>query len=145
MTTLALVRDHQKTDHLLSDFSHLVMFLCLCGTEEKQRNVKRRISRAKKQGLWSLLIWWSCDGAIQNSSRCSRTFFPSIWPFTAQPELLLRGTNGHLSCSSEDHLSLIWCQPGPLWKSTKLSMNALCGFFQFRQCRRCPALCSEAK
>ena len=102
--------------------THLVMFLCLCGTEEKQRKVKRRISRAKKQGLWSLLIWWSCDGAIQNSSRCSRTFFPSIWPFTAQPELLLRAQMATslvhqriISVSSDASQALYESQPNCQW------------------------------
>ena len=65
-----------------------------------QNTSKRQKQHIPLYGCWSLLIWWASDGAIQNSSRCSRTFFPFIWPFKAEPELLLRRTNGLLSCSS---------------------------------------------
>ena len=72
-----------------------------------------------KMMMMVVTIWWSSDGAIQNSSRCSRTFFPFIWPFKAAKLLVPLLFVGLISVSS-----------ATFWKPTQPSIKALKGLWK---------------
>ena len=73
----------------------------------------------KMMMMMVVTIWWSSDGAIQNSSRCSRTFFPFIWPFKAAKLLVHLLFVGLISVSS-----------ATFWKPTQPSIKALKGLWK---------------
>ena len=73
----------------------------------------------KMMMMMVVTIWWSSDGAIQNSSRCSRTFFPFIWPFKAAKLLVPLLFVGLISVSS-----------ATFWKPTQPSIKALKGLWK---------------